>query len=187
MQGPQARPPRRPQRLAITAAAVVGTAVFAAACGAAPGPVKPTASVPVTTGKLSSRSSDSRGGAQAYGRRLLASLRLPSGARVLPWPTKPPAGLNPTTPAILTDTIDLKGAVPDLAPRRRSGGLVSAPERRRGHPPVELRARGAPRIVVTPSTACGDYVDVRVGRRAEPSLAGGSSLIRVVQRLVRPR
>jgi len=47
--------------------------------------------------------------------------------------------------------------------------------------------RGAPRIVVTPSTACLDYVEVTVGGRAEPSLAGASSLVRVIQRLVRPR
>jgi hypothetical protein len=48
-------------------------------------------------------------------------------------------------------------------------------------------APGAPKIVVTPSTACLQYVGVTVGRRVEPSLAGASSLVRVIQRLVRPR
>lgn len=135
MHGRQAGAPRRPQRFAITAATVAGTVMVAAACGAipGPGPERPTGRVPVTTGKLSSQSSDSRAGAQAYGRRLLASLRLPPGARVVPWPAKPPAGLSPNTPAILTDTIDLRvlyrlgaptGAVNDFLLAHRPGGLT---------------------------------------------------------------
>ena len=313
MDVPHAHTPGRLPRSVLAAATVVGTALMAAACGTAPAPGRPTAAAsqrPVTV-KLSSRSSDSRAGAQAYGRRLLASLRLPPGARVQRWPSKPPAGLNPTTPAILTDTIDLRvlyriGASMDqvdafllahrppaltweahgsyshfatvtsefvsFAPRALPAGIYSAeldatfkpdpggtllradaqvawyparssadyiqssryasvtvshrtnrgthartvtsgPELAKlaglvnalyGAPDVMSScpaaiagvinvyqlaftpARGAPRILVTPSTACGDYVYITVGRRAEPSLAGGSSLIRIVQRLVRP-
>jgi len=48
-------------------------------------------------------------------------------------------------------------------------------------------ARGAPRIVVSPSTECLEYVEVTVGGRAEPSLAGASSLVRAIQRLARTR
>lgn len=315
MHRPKALAPRRPPRFVVAAATVAGTALIAAACGTipAPGQIKTAASVPAITGKLSNRARDSRAGAQAYGRRLLASLRLPPGARVLPWPAKPPAGLDPMTPAILTDTIDLRvlyritasmgrvnafllahrpaavmldthgyashfGTVTSefvgFAPRALpvgiysaeldttfkpapgGGSLLRADAQLAWYPPrsaaehidpsrytsvtvshrtnraiharaftsrpelaklaglvnalygapdvvsscpamiagvinvyklVFRPARGAPKIVVTPSTACVPNVDVTVGGRAEPSLSGASSLVRVIQRLVRPR
>lgn len=305
---------RRPQRCVISTVTVAAAVLVVAACGAipAPGQVKAPASRPVMTGKLSNRASDSRAGAQAYGRRLLASLRLPPGARVLPWPAKPPAGLDPMTPAILTDTIDLRvlyrirasmnrvnafllahrppaltldthgyasqsGSVTSefvgFAPRALPAGIYSAelnttfkpapgggsllradaqvawypprssaehisPSRYTavtvshrtnkashartvmsrqelaklaglvnalyGAPDVVTScpamiagvinvyklvfrpARGAPKIVVTPSTACVPHVDVTVGGRAGPSLADGSSLVRAIQRLLHP-
>jgi hypothetical protein len=306
---------RRPPRFVIFAVIVAATALVAAACGTvpAPGPAKKTDDRPAVTGKHSGAPWDSRAGAQAYGRHLLDSLRLPPGARVLPWGDKPPAGLVPMSPAILTDTIDLKvifrvnasmdaikafllahrpvgltlstngygsrfGTVTSrfvgFTPQALPAGIYSAdldyvfePEPGGGsvlridaqvawYPPrspaehidpsryisvtvshrtnratqartftsgpelaklagrvntlygapdvvshcpaiiagvinvyqlVFVPARGAPKIVVTPSTACLEYVDVTVGGRAEPSLADGSSLVRVIQRLVPPR
>ena len=88
---------------------VAGAAILATACGTAPAPGalgKPTGGTLTRAHRVSP--ADSRAGATAYARRLLASLPLPSSARKLPWPTRPPAGLSPARPAILSDFVDVK-------------------------------------------------------------------------------
>jgi len=90
-------------------ASIAGVALIAAACGTAPAPGasgKP-AGVMLARAHQVPRA-DSRAGATAYARRLLASLRLPPGARKLPWPARPPAGLTPAIPGIGSDMVDLK-------------------------------------------------------------------------------
>src|ERR1700752_5139746 len=92
----------------VTAAAVVaGAAILATACGTAPAAGahgKPTGVTVAQAHRVPP--ADSRAGATAYARRLLASLRLPS-ARKLRWPARPPAGLSPTRPGILSDFVDV--------------------------------------------------------------------------------
>ncbi len=90
-------------------ASVAGVAILASACGTAPAPGAPARPAGLALARTHhAPSADSRAGATAYARRLLAGLLLPSGARKLPWPAKPPAGLTPTTPRILSDVVDLK-------------------------------------------------------------------------------
>ncbi|HTZ90791.1 MAG TPA: hypothetical protein VMB74_00225 [Streptosporangiaceae bacterium] len=100
---------RSSRRVIGVVASVAGVAILASACGTAPAPGAPAS----PTGLALTRAhhvpaADSRAGATAYARRLLAGLRLPPGARKLPWPPKPPAGLAPNTPRILSDLVDLK-------------------------------------------------------------------------------
>jgi hypothetical protein len=91
------------------AVAVASAAILATACGTpqAPGAHgKPPGVALARTHAVPP--ADSRAGATAYARKLLASLRLPPGARTLPWPARLPAGLTPTRPAVLSDFVDLK-------------------------------------------------------------------------------
>ena len=101
---------QRPWRRVIgIVACLAGVALLASACGTAEAPGRqatPTGLALARTHHVPS--ADSRAGATAYARRLLAGLRLPPGARKLPWPAKPPAGLDPMNPEILSDTVDLK-------------------------------------------------------------------------------
>jgi hypothetical protein len=93
--------------LAAVAASIASAAMLATACGTAPGlPGKPPGVALARTHPGSP--ADSRSGATAYARTLLASLRLPPGALKLPWPARLPAGLSPTRPAILSDFVDVK-------------------------------------------------------------------------------
>ena len=88
---------------------VAGAAILAAACGTAPAPGAPGKPTGVALARAHRvRPADPRAEAAAYARQLLASLRLPSSARKLRWPAKPPAGLSPTRPAILSDFVDIK-------------------------------------------------------------------------------
>jgi len=101
--------PRRSGLWLAGAAASTGAMFLATACGAAPVPGAPGKPAGVTVAQAHQvPSADSRAGATAYARRLLASLRLPPGARKLPWPARPPAGLAPATPGIGSDMTDLK-------------------------------------------------------------------------------
>jgi hypothetical protein len=99
-----ARPP------AFAVAVVAGLAVLVASCGSkpspgtavgAPDPHQPAAATVETAATAAAA-------AKQYGRHLLASLRLPPGARVTGWPAKPIGALQPATrPAIGSDYIDL--------------------------------------------------------------------------------
>jgi hypothetical protein len=109
MRAPMTAPRRSGRGITGVVVSLAGVAILASACGAAPapgGPASPTGLALALTHHVPS--ADSHAGATAYARRLLAALRLPSGARKLPWPAKPPAGLGPTTPRILSDLVDLK-------------------------------------------------------------------------------
>jgi hypothetical protein len=102
-------PRRRPDRSFLGATvAFAAAAIVATACGTAPAPGAHSQPTGVALDRTHRVPADSRAGAIAYARDLLARLRLPAGARLLPWPAKPPAGLDPMIPAILTDTVDLK-------------------------------------------------------------------------------
>ena len=85
-------------------AALAVTAIALTACGSEPAPAAPRTSSAVT---VRSAAADARAEASGYARRLLASLRLPAGARRQPWPSRPPAILSPALPLILSDTVDL--------------------------------------------------------------------------------
>jgi len=100
---------RRNPRLKLAASLVACTAMLAAvgATIAAPGAAGATAGTmraPRTTAEASS--ADSRAGAKAYARYLLARLRLPAGSRRMHW--KQVAGLSPTLGGILTDVVDIR-------------------------------------------------------------------------------
>jgi hypothetical protein len=107
MSKPGSRARRPCWRLVVAAAAAAGSALLGTACGTSPAPARVTATAQPKTDRAHVPA-DSRAGALAYGHKLLASLHLPPGARVLPWPAKPVAGLDPSTPMILTDTVDVR-------------------------------------------------------------------------------
>jgi len=109
MRASRTTPRRSGQRFAGVAGSIAGVAFLAAACGAAPGPGALGKAAGVTLARAHRiPRADSRAGATAYARRLLVSLRLPPGARKLPWPARPPAGLTPAMPGIGSDMVDLK-------------------------------------------------------------------------------
>jgi len=109
MRASRTAPRRSGLWLAGATASIASAAFLATACGAAPAPVAPGKPAGVTLAHAHRvPPADSRAGATAYARQLLASLRLPTGARKLPWPARLPAGLTPATPGIGSDIVDLK-------------------------------------------------------------------------------
>jgi hypothetical protein len=98
---------RKRPRLKLAASLVAVTAMLAAASAT-------TAAGPALAGTIAGRVSaprataaiaaDSRSGATAYARHLLARLRLPAGFRRMHW--KHVAGLSPSLALILTDVVD---------------------------------------------------------------------------------
>jgi hypothetical protein len=109
MRASRTAPPRSGLWLARAAASIASAAFLATACGTAPAPRAPGKPAGVTLAHAHRVTpADSGAGATAYARQLLSSLRLPPGARKLPWPARLPAGLTPATPGIGSDMIDLK-------------------------------------------------------------------------------
>jgi hypothetical protein len=105
--------PTAPRRYGLTfagvTASIASAAFLATACGTASAPGAPVKPAGVTLAQAHRATpADSRAGATADARQLLAGLRLPPGARKLPWPARPPAGLTPATPGIGSEMVDLK-------------------------------------------------------------------------------
>jgi hypothetical protein len=106
--------PRRYSRLKLAAGLLAGSAMLATVltASAAPGAAVASAStnrVPRAAGTVVTAgavAADSRHGATAYGRYLIARLRLPAGSRRMHW--KRVAGLSPSLGAIVTDVVDLR-------------------------------------------------------------------------------
>jgi hypothetical protein len=109
------RPRKRPRlKLAASLAAVTAMLAASAATIAVPAAAGPALASPALAGTLAGRVSaprttaaiatDSRSGAAAYARHLLARLRLPGGSRRMHW--KHVAGLSPSLALILTDVVD---------------------------------------------------------------------------------
>jgi len=178
-------PRRRPGRSFIGATvAVAAAAILATACGTAPAPGAPARP---TTGVALDRThrgapASSRAGAIAYGRELLASLRLPAGARKLSWPVRVPAGLDPTRPAILSDVVDVKALY------RFSTSMSATYRFLLDHPPAGTMAgaygQGSQSGTVTSQFADftaahppGSIFSADVNTVIEPA-AGGGSLLR---------
>jgi hypothetical protein len=98
---------RRFVRLKVAASLVACTAMLAAAGATIAAPGAAGAAVAMRAPRTPAAiAADSRSGAKAYARHLLARLRLPAGSRRLHW--KHVAGLSPSLAAILTDVVDLR-------------------------------------------------------------------------------
>ena len=95
MNGSGAAAPRRHPGLKLPASLVAGTLLTATML---------TATALTATGAAGVAAADSRLGATAYARHLLARLQLPAGSRRMRW--KQVAGLWPSLEAILTDVVD---------------------------------------------------------------------------------
>lgn len=111
---------------------VIAMAAIVAGCGTVPAPGTGHRHV-VTAGHRGSQ----RAEAEAYGRRMLARLRLPGHADRLPWPARPVRSLQPMLPANLHNVTDLHALYRvSLAPAAVHAYLVA-------HTPAGMRAGDA--------------------------------------------